>query len=109
MAEIFVMPILPRKPERDEGYQWFPTLRDRHRAILNHGQTLERLRERGGVSWGELVAIVEDRPWREIDKTFTAERVSAEIQRRIAAEDELRDALQQESAQASGLAKDVAT
>lgn len=30
-------------------------------ASLNHGQTLERLAERGGLSWAEALAIIEDR------------------------------------------------
>lgn len=33
-------------------------------AKTNHGQTLERLRERGGLGAAEVVAILEDRPWR---------------------------------------------
>lgn len=30
------------------------------RALANHGQTLERLNERGGVTPAELIAIVDD-------------------------------------------------
>lgn len=32
-------------------------------AKYNHYQTLERLAERGGLSWSELAAVLEDRPW----------------------------------------------
>lgn len=33
-------------------------------AINNHGQTLERLADRGGLDVGEALAILEDRPYR---------------------------------------------
>jgi hypothetical protein len=33
-------------------------------AEENHGQSLQRLATRGGLSPGEMVAVVEDRPWR---------------------------------------------
>jgi hypothetical protein len=36
-------------------------------ALENHGQTLARLRERGGLSPCEAVAILEDRRWRRMD------------------------------------------
>ena len=32
-------------------------------AMRNHGQTLERLAERGGLSYTELISVLEDRPW----------------------------------------------
>lgn len=37
-------------------------------AFKNHGgQSLKRLRERGGLSHCEAVAILMDRPWREMN------------------------------------------
>ncbi len=36
------------------------------RARINHGQTLGRLKQRGGLSVSEVVAILEDRPWRRM-------------------------------------------
>ncbi|MFC5391644.1 hypothetical protein [Bosea vestrisii] len=33
-------------------------------ALTNHGQTLERLAERGGLSAAEAVAVLEDRAYR---------------------------------------------
>ena len=33
------------------------------RAKKNHGQSLQRLAERGGLSCGEALAVLEDRPW----------------------------------------------
>jgi hypothetical protein len=38
----------------------------RRQAERNHYQTLERLNERGGLSYCELVAVLEDRPWRKM-------------------------------------------
>jgi hypothetical protein len=35
-------------------------------AKRNHGQTLVRLNERGGLSWCEAAAVLLDRPWREL-------------------------------------------
>ena len=32
-----------------------------HQALINHGQTLQRLAERGGLSWGEASAVLDDR------------------------------------------------
>ena len=55
----------------------FPVLRDekiksvpwdiiephRQSAMKNHGQTLERLAERGGLSLAELIVVMTDRGW----------------------------------------------
>ena len=35
-------------------------------AMRNHGQTLRRLAERGGLCPSELVAVLEDRPWKSM-------------------------------------------
>lgn len=37
-------------------------------AYENHGQTLERLAERGGLAISELAAVVGHRPWRAMSK-----------------------------------------
>ena len=37
-------------------------------AWKNHGQTLERLAERGGLDPTELLAVLEDRRWRRTDE-----------------------------------------
>jgi hypothetical protein len=34
-------------------------------ALQNHGQTLEKLASRGGLSASEALAVLEDRPWRQ--------------------------------------------
>ena len=35
-------------------------------AIINHGQSLEKLASRGGLDLTEIAAVVEDRPWRHM-------------------------------------------
>lgn len=35
-------------------------------AQSNHYQSLRRLNERGGLSWCEMAAVLEDRPWRKM-------------------------------------------
>lgn len=36
------------------------------RVYKNHNQSLEQLAKRGGLDWGEILAILEDRPWGDI-------------------------------------------
>lgn len=36
-------------------------------AWRNHGQSLDRLAERGGLGWGEALAILENRDWRKCE------------------------------------------
>lgn len=45
-------------------------------AELNHGQTLERLMERGGLSVSEMLAVLEDRPWHPIDDVKAIDRIT---------------------------------
>lgn len=49
-------------------------LLDARQAMENHGQTLERLAERGGLSLDEAAAVVERRRWR---KTTADEALAA--------------------------------
>lgn len=37
---------------------------------INHGQTVKRLKERGGLDWSELVAVLSDAPWRYIPENL---------------------------------------
>jgi hypothetical protein len=48
----------------------------REQAMRNHSQTLERLRERGGLSACEAVAILEDRRWRQMDPAAAFTRLA---------------------------------
>lgn len=42
---------------------------------MNHGQTLERLAERGGLSWDETCAVLENRPWSRMGEIEAKRRV----------------------------------
>jgi hypothetical protein len=44
-------------------------------AYDNHYQTIERLAERGGLSWDELAAIIEGRKWHKMNITEAVETV----------------------------------
>lgn len=35
-------------------------------ARRNHSQTLQRLAERGGLSWAEILAVLSDKTWKEM-------------------------------------------
>lgn len=50
--------ILPKLPI---SVPWSVMREDR--ALKNHSQTLERLAQRGGLSWSELECIINDRAW----------------------------------------------
>ncbi len=83
MAEIFRMPI-QHAGKGACSIEWEPTERDRKRAIKNHGQTLERLAQRGGMDWGEMDAILSDLDWGKINQEGAQLRCNAEIERRSA-------------------------
>lgn len=55
----FTMPII----RTSESFTWVPTPDDHHQARLNHGQTLTRLKERGGLAWVELANVLLGKPW----------------------------------------------
>lgn len=42
----------------------------------NHGQSLKRLAERGGLSVSEIVAVLEDRSWRPMGDVEAISRLS---------------------------------
>jgi len=44
-------------------------------AERNHYQSLRELAERGGLSPAEMVAVLEDRPWRNMDLTAAITRL----------------------------------
>ncbi len=46
------------------------------RARINHGQTLGRLKQRGGLSVSEVVAILEGRPWRRMGEIQAVDRLA---------------------------------
>jgi hypothetical protein len=46
-----------------ESVPWAAVAPHEQQAGENHGQTLKGLAGRGGLSWCELAAVLEDRPW----------------------------------------------
>ena len=46
--------------------RWEWLLDHREQAVCNHSQTLSQLASRGGLSPSEMVAVWEDRPWKEM-------------------------------------------
>lgn len=69
-----MFPLLATHDERLRYLKFFPKLcvpwallaPHEAQAQRNHGQTLERLAERGGLGADEMVAILEDRPWSSV-------------------------------------------
>lgn len=53
-------------------------------AERNHYQSLRRLAERGGLSPAEMVAVLEDRPWRNMDPAAAVARLNEIIKERSA-------------------------
>ena len=47
-------------------YPWRLLVPHEPQAERNHNQSLQRLRERGGLSASEMLAVMEDRPWRQM-------------------------------------------
>ena len=74
----FVMPILgSRAGQKPALVSFYATDKIRRQAMANHYQTLERLRERGGLSWAELAAVLEERKWKALPADVAQERVLA--------------------------------
>ena len=44
-------------------------------ALANHGQGLVRLADRGGLTWCEILAVIEHRSWRRMPDERAKERV----------------------------------
>jgi hypothetical protein len=66
----------PQKREDDLlSVPWDMLAHHAAQAWANHHQTLERLAERGGLGLGEMVAVLEDRPWRPMHQRAAAERL----------------------------------
>ena len=67
-------------------------LEHERQADQNHGQTIHRLKERGGLSWCELSAVLDDRKYCRMDADAAHERAMRSVlvwqdrQRRLAAQ-----------------------
>jgi hypothetical protein len=46
---------------------WEAIARHEKQAMSNHGQTIKRLAERGGLDWVEVLSVMEDRKWIRMD------------------------------------------
>lgn len=67
-------------PDRNKTYvPWSLLEPHRAQALKNHGQTLERLAERGGLSVCEIAAVVQDRAWFHMKANDAWEAIYAAI------------------------------
>lgn len=55
--------------------RWSMIAGHERQAMRNHGQTLSRLAERGGLGACEAVAIIEDRRWHRMDQAAAERRL----------------------------------
>lgn len=55
-------PILQSKPP--QTIPWAMLIPHEAQAWINHGQTLEELANRGGLSWAETLAVLQNKKWR---------------------------------------------
>lgn len=68
MSETFAMPVMSGPASRKVGavnpqFVWVVTPAHRRQAQSNHGQSLERLRERGGLCWSEMYGVLHGVSW----------------------------------------------
>ncbi|WP_367567227.1 hypothetical protein [Lacrimispora sp.] len=54
---------------------WKAIASHENQALSNHGQTLKRLAERGGLDWVEALAVMEDRTWIRLDSEVARKKV----------------------------------
>lgn len=71
------MPIQNVKPRIE--IPWAMIAGHQKQAMRNHSQTLERLRERGGLSACEALAILDDRPWHRMDREAAIQELTNRI------------------------------
>lgn len=89
MSDLFSMPIQndggrrSRNAALDGPFVWTPTVEDKRTAQSNHSQTLERLKDRGGMSWCEMLAILNHRTWYAVaDQAKAKAACEANVSRR---------------------------
>ena len=68
-----LFPILGTKPKVYIPWEYIQPHEEQ--ALKNHGQTLKRLAERGGLDWTEALAVLEDRKWMNMDESEAKEKV----------------------------------
>lgn len=64
---------------------WQIMLDHEAQALRNHSQNIEKLDSRGGLSPDEMVAVLEDRPWRHMELADAIERLHELLRADIAA------------------------
>ena len=67
---------VPRGMEPLENFPWEIIEPHEQQARKNHGQSLKRLKERGGLSVSEAVAILEDRAWFQMPIALAVTRLA---------------------------------
>jgi hypothetical protein len=83
MTQPFTMPIQAfSKVHPAATVTFVPTDEDCEWAKKNHDQTLQRLKERGGMSWCEMAAILHHRRHHKMDWDVARLSVMNEIARR---------------------------
>ena len=58
-----------------ESIPWLVIAPHEARAVKNHCQTLEHINKRGGLSWSEILAVLEDRACTSMDEKEAKEKV----------------------------------
>lgn len=58
-----------------ESIPWDAIISHEKQAIRNHGQTLRRLAERGGLDYTEVLAVLEDRDYSRMEQGIAKQRV----------------------------------
>lgn len=82
-------PIIGTNPQ--EYIPWHVLAPHESQAQKNHGgQSLERLAQRGGLSWQEIYAIINDKAWSQIKIPPMPEAKKAVLEYVSAWKDELR-------------------
>lgn len=80
-------PVLDQRPRQEQLAIPWPShvpwsLLEPHesQALKNHGQTLERLAQRHGLSLCEMLAIIERRPWRRMGDQEALDGITALVE-----------------------------
>lgn len=85
MSEERTFPVLLnwriRSKSKPRSVPWALLEPHRRQANRNHYQTLERLAERGGLSWSEMCAMIEDREWAQMPDDEAEARIMAAVAR----------------------------
>ena len=63
-------------PEYPESIPWALAIAHLEQMNRNHSQTASQLARRGGLSPEELVAVLEDRPWRSMSMADACRRLA---------------------------------